>query len=120
MAMVTRKCNTLLYYRLHFLDMTNDTDVTEEVTSRNIQTLRYYANKARRTRNLWLCDFVEVWLVADFVWLTKYRVRTRERNFRFKEYYRPIYSVRKTFDEFLGIPPVTQRLNEPIQVQQRP
>ncbi len=119
-TMVTRKCNYLLYYRLHFLDMTNDTDIVEDVTSQNIRTLRYYVKKAWRTRKLLLCDFVEVWLVANYVWLTKYYVRARERNFRFKEYYCPIYSVLKTFDEYLGIPPATQRPNEPIQVQQRP
>jgi hypothetical protein len=101
--MVTRKCGGVWYYRLHFLNMTNEEEVYENVISKNIQTLRYYVNKAKRSRNLLLMDFYEVGVFERFIWLTKYWSVYREWDHRGAEFYVSECSIFKTFDGYLGI-----------------
>jgi hypothetical protein len=101
--MVTRKCDDNLY-RLHFFDLNNEQDVFENVISRNVYTLRYYANKMERTKNLMLVDFYEISIMGNYIWLTKWDIIPRERyELRYYLYYRDVASILKTFDQFLGI-----------------
>lgn len=104
--MVTRIKNYIYYYHLHFIDYANYPyrDVYQFVVSKNLSTLRYYANKMVRERDWYLLDFYEIFSYPKHLCLTRYGVHRKEdRHVRFRVYYVPLAMEWKTLDEFLGI-----------------
>lgn len=96
--MVTRPVTWINFYRLRFTD-DDDHDIYQNVLSKNVNTLMYYAKKMMRQRNLYLMEFDEISVGLPLVWLTKYRVQYTEVHERPKRLLHQIADHRLTFDE---------------------
>ena len=72
--MVTREVESVNVYKLHFIDIFNESHY-QIVLSNNIDTLRYYAKKLLNSKDWFLADFYELTIYDDHLWLTKYIMR---------------------------------------------
>lgn len=100
--MVTVQLDSFLY-RLHLIDMRNDTHFYKNVISKNVFTLRHYAKRMEKLNDWLLVDFYEVCILEDYLGLTKYYVVYKEHGLRGRRYYRPVYCFFNTFDKILEI-----------------
>jgi hypothetical protein len=76
-TMVTIEHENMQYYRLHFRNMSDNSEIYQNVVARNLQAIRYYSKKMMTTRQWHLRSFHLVSIAGQYMCLTLYIVREK-------------------------------------------
>jgi len=97
--MVVKEAAVISLHRLHFED-SDGRDIYQSVISTSMSGIFYYIKKMEK-KSWMLLDHYDIIIFHHFVWLTKYIVYYRERNFKLRRYEYCVSDKILTFDQIL-------------------